>query len=135
MYNLEKPAGQLFCGTHTTLGFSSAINKVVRMLEAKMKMDQVLKGFMIDLHVEINTKNSSLAGQALDMCLKLVVPEYSHKPWNRHKYFIHFLEQRNVSSVLFAYRFGCLSRAVAVLVYNFDHLVEFLIRTPTLKTA
>ena len=104
------------------------------MLEAKMKMDQVLKGFMIDLHVEIYTKNSSLAGQALDMCLKLVVPEYSHKPpWNRHKDFIHFLEQRNVSSVLFAYRFGCLSRAVAVLVYNFDHLVEFLYQNPHIK--
>ncbi|QQP49908.1 Hypothetical protein FKW44_010731 [Caligus rogercresseyi] len=24
MYNLETPAGQIFCGTHTTLGFSSA---------------------------------------------------------------------------------------------------------------
>ena len=110
MYNLEKPAGQLFCGTHTTLGFSSAMNKVVRMLEAEMKMDQVLKGFMVEL--EIDTKNSSLEGQALDMCLKLVAPEYSHKPWNRNKECIYFLEQRNVSSVLFAYkdnRFGCLS--------------------------
>ena len=101
MYNLEKPAGQLFCGTHTTLGFSSAMNKVVRMLEAERKMDQVLKGFMVEL--EIDTKYSSLAGQALDMCLKLVAPEYSHKPWNRNKEFIYFLEHRNVSSVLFAY--------------------------------
>ena len=50
------------------------------MLEAEMKMDQVLKGFMVEF--EIDTKNSSLAGQALDMCLKLVAPEYSHKPWN-----------------------------------------------------
>ena len=69
MYNLEKPAGQLFCGTHTTLGFSSTMNKVVRMLEAEMKMDQVLKGFMVEL--EIDAKYSSLTGQALDMCLKL----------------------------------------------------------------
>ena len=67
------------------------------------------------------------------MCLKMVAPEYSHKPWNRHKEFIYFLEQRNVSSVLFAYKdnwFGCLSRAAAVLVYNFDHLVEFLNQNP-----
>ena len=76
------------------------MNKVVRMLEAEMKMDQVLKGITVEF--EIDTKNSSLAGQALDMCLKLVAPEYSHKPWNGHKEFIHFLEQRNVSSVLFA---------------------------------
>ena len=40
MYNLEKPAGQLFCGTRTALGFSSAMNKVVRILEAEMKMDK-----------------------------------------------------------------------------------------------
>ena len=27
MYSLETPAGQLFCGTHTTLGFSSALKQ------------------------------------------------------------------------------------------------------------
>ena len=60
MYNLETPAGQLFCGTHTTLGFSSAMNKVVRMLEVEMKMEQVMKGFMVEL--EIDSKNGSLGG-------------------------------------------------------------------------
>ena len=25
LYDLEKPAGQIFCGTHTTLGFSNSI--------------------------------------------------------------------------------------------------------------
>ena len=131
MYSLETPAGQLFCGTHTTLGFSSAMNKVMRLVEADMKMEQVLKGFMVDL--EMDSKNASLAGQALDMCLKLVAPEFSHKPWNRYKEFLVFLKQRNVSSVLFAYkdsRFGCLSRAAAVLIYNYDHLREFLGQNP-----
>ena len=52
MYNLETAAGQLFCGTHTTLGFSSAMNKVMRLVEADMKMEQVLKGFMVDLEVD-----------------------------------------------------------------------------------
>ena len=94
MHNLETPAGQLFCGTHTTLGFSSAMNKVMRMLEVEMKMEQVMEGFMVEL--EIDSKNGSLGGQALDMYLKLVAPEYSHKPSNRHKEFLHFLQ-------LFAY--------------------------------
>ena len=49
MYNLESPAGQIFCGTHTTLGFSSAMNKVMRLVEADMKMEEVLKSFMVDL--------------------------------------------------------------------------------------
>ena len=58
-----------------------------------------------------------------------MAPEYSHKPWNRYKEFLFFLEQRNVSSVLFSYkdsRFGCLFRAAAVLIYNYDYLDEFL---------
>ncbi|QQP49861.1 Hypothetical protein FKW44_010670 [Caligus rogercresseyi] len=112
MHNLETPAGQIFCGTHTTLGFSSAMNKVMRLVEADMKMEQVLQSFMVDL--DVDSKNASVAGQALDMCLKLVAPEYSHKPWNRYREFLLFLEQRQVSSVLFSYkdsRFGCLSRA------------------------
>ncbi|QQP51201.1 Hypothetical protein FKW44_012475, partial [Caligus rogercresseyi] len=91
MYNLETPAGQIFCGTHTTLGFSSAMNKVMRLVEADMKMEQVLQSFMVDL--DVDSKNASVAGQALDMCLKLVAPDYSHKPWNRYREFLLFLEQ------------------------------------------
>ena len=131
MYDLEKPAGQIFCGSHTTLGFSSVMNKVMRQVEAEMKMEQVLKGFMVDM--ECHSKNTSVAGQALDMCLKLVAPEYAHKPWNRYNEFLVFLKQRQVSSVLFAYkdnRFGCLSRAAAVLLYNYDHLTDFLKQNP-----
>lgn len=131
MYNLDKPAGQIFCGSHTTLGFASAMNKVMRLLETDMKMEQVLKGFMVDL--DVDTKNSSIAGQALDVSLKLVAPEFAHKPWNRNKEFLLFLADRGVDNVLFAYkdsRFGCLSRAAAVLVYIFDHLVEFLNQNP-----
>ncbi|KAJ8395919.1 hypothetical protein AAFF_G00026270 [Aldrovandia affinis] len=131
MYNLETPAGQLFCGTHTTLGFSCAMNTVMRLVEADMKIEQVLNGFMVDL--EVDSKNVSVAGQALDMCLKLVAPEFAHKPWNHYKQFLLFLEQRHASSVLFAYkdsRFGCLSRAAAVLIYHYDHLAEFLSQNP-----
>jgi hypothetical protein len=93
------------------------MKKVMRLLEAEMKMEQILKGFMVDL--DIDTKNSSIAGQSLDICLKLVAPEFSHKPWNRNKEFVLFLQERGVANVLFAYkdsRFGCLSRAAAVLI-------------------
>ncbi|KAI9548371.1 hypothetical protein NQZ68_010593 [Dissostichus eleginoides] len=134
MYNLETPAGQIFCGTHTTLGFSSAMNKVMRLVEADMKMEQLLQSFMVDL--DVDSKNASVAGQALDMCLKLVAPEYAHKPWNGYREFLLFLEQRQVSSVLFSYkdsRFGCLSRAAAVLIYHFGHLTEFLSQNPRIN--
>ncbi|KAJ4945964.1 hypothetical protein JOQ06_023642 [Pogonophryne albipinna] len=107
------------------------MNKVMRLLEADMKMEQVLQSFMVDL--DVDSKNASVAGQALDMCLKLVAPEYAHKPWNRYREFLLFLEQRQVSSVLLSYkdsRFGCLSRAAAVLIYHFGHLTEFLSQNP-----
>lgn len=131
LYNLESPAGQLFCGTHTTLGFAAGMNKCLRQLESEMKTEQVLKGFMVDL--EIDSKNSSLAGQALDICLKLVAAEYAHKPWNRYKEFLLFLQQKGISSPLFAYkdsRFGCLSRAAAVLLHIYPYLLEYLDQNP-----
>ena len=131
LYSLETPAGQYFCGSHTTLGFAAGMNKILRHLEADMKTEQVLKGFMVDL--EIDSKNSSLAGQALDICLKLVAGEYAHKPWNRYKEFQLFMQQRGVSSPLFAYkdsRFGCLSRAAAVLLHIYPHLLDYLDQNP-----
>ena len=33
IFNLEKAPGQLFCGTHTVIGFASAVNKVVRNIK------------------------------------------------------------------------------------------------------
>ena len=37
LYNLDTPAGQIFGGTHTTLGFSSAMCKMVSAIERDMK--------------------------------------------------------------------------------------------------
>lgn len=59
------------------------MNKVKRLVDSDMETEQEVKGFMVDL--DYDSKNSSLAGQALDMILHLVAPEYSHKPWNRNK--------------------------------------------------
>ena len=63
MYDLDSPAGQIFCGTHTTLGLSSGMNKVMRLVEPQMKLETVVKNFMVDL--DVDTKNSSVAGHAL----------------------------------------------------------------------
>ena len=49
---------------------------------------------MVDL--EVDSKNASVAGQALDLCIKLVTPEYAHSPWNRYKESLLFFEQRQV---------------------------------------
>ena len=82
---------------------------------------------MVDL--DYDSKNSSIAGQSLDMMLRLVAPEFAHKPWNRNKQFVKYLKEKGVDGHLFCYkdaRFGCLSKAAAVALYNFDNIWSFL---------
>lgn len=110
------------------------MNKVMRVLEAEMGLDKLVQSFMVDL--DVDSKNSSVAGQALDMCLKLVAPKYNAKLWNKYKEFMAFLEERGAMAVLFSYkdsRFGCLSRAAAVLLYHWPHLCEFLALNPSIN--
>ena len=80
LYQLDTLPGQIYCGTHTTLGFSDSMNSIVTKIELKMGLDKVLNTFMCSM--DIDTKNGSLAGQAYDMMLKLFTPEYQHKSWN-----------------------------------------------------
>ena len=131
LYQLEKPAGQIYCGVHTVLGFSNAMNSVVMKVELKMGLPKLLSKFMCLM--ELDFKNGSLAGQALDMMLRLVAPEYRHKSWNYYGQFTTYLEQRGIPLTLFAYkdqRFGCLSRASAVLLFNIEHIAGFLATNP-----
>ena len=131
MFDLDKAPGQLFCGTHTCLGFSNSQNKMVMEVERKMKLETVLSKFMVGM--DLDSKSGSLAGQALDMMLRLVAPEYKHKSWNYHGLYTHYLEQREVELSLFAYkdaRFGLLGRASAVLLHNYPHLESFLCDHP-----
>ena len=134
LYDIEKPAGQLFCGSHTTLGFSGNMDKQVARIEADMKLEHVIKNFMVDL--EMDSKNGSFAAQALDMCLRLVSPEYSHKPWNYNKLYVNHLEQQQADITLFCYkdqRFGCLSKSSGVLLHNLPHLKQFLADHPNIN--
>ena len=102
LYELDSLPGQIFCGTHTTLGFSDTMNKVVMAIELKMKLDTLLSKFMCNM--ELDSKNGSLAGQALDMMLKLFAPEYRHKSWNYYGLYTHHLEQRGIDLTLFSYK-------------------------------
>ena len=85
------------------------------------------------MSTELDSKNVSLAGQALDLMHKLVAPEHKHTSWNYFGLYTNYLKQRELDSTLFSYkdhRFGCLSRAAAVLVNNFEHLAGFLSDNP-----
>ena len=91
IYDLKRPAGLRFCSIHTTLSMASAMNEVIRVLEAEMDLDKLVQNFIVDLNVD--SESSGMAEQALDMCLKLVVPEYSAKPRSKYKELLMFLEE------------------------------------------
>ena len=134
MYNLVKVPCQLFCGSHTVLGFSNAMNQVVMKVELRMGLDKVLAGFMVGM--ELDSKHGSMAGQSLDMILRLVAPEYKHKSWNYHGSYTHYLQERGLDLTLFSYkdhRFGCLSRASAVCLMNYEHIEGFLSSNPQIS--
>ena len=127
MYNLDKGLGQLFYGTHNTLGFSSAMNKQLALVVRDMTLEIIFQNFMVDL--DFDSKHGSVAGQALDCILWLIAPEFHHKPWNCNKQFAIYLDNNGIDNVLFSYkdqRFGCLSRAAAVLVYLLPSIEDFL---------
>ena len=49
LYDLESPAGQLFCSSYTTLGVSSGMNKVVAAVKREIKVEQVISKFMVGM--------------------------------------------------------------------------------------
>ena len=113
---------------------SGALNKIIAVIESDMKMEQVIKNFMVDIDLE--SKNGSFAGQSLNMCLRLVAPEYSHKPWNYNQLFINHLQQKEADITLFCYKdqwFGCLSKVRGVLLYNLPYLKQFLANNPNIN--
>ena len=76
-----------------------------------MNMEEVVQTFIVELNYD--TKNSSIAGQALHMIPRLFASEYSHKPLRRHGELIISTGHWDWMS-LFRHkdsRFGLLSRA------------------------
>ena len=55
MYCLEKPAGQLFCSFHSTLGLGRAFSKVMRTVKADMELEKLVQTFDANLEVDRNS--------------------------------------------------------------------------------
>ena len=91
MFDLDSSKGQLFCGTHTTLGFSRAMNNVLAAVERDMTLEAIFNNFMIDL--DFDSKHGSVGGKACGVILRLVAPEFLHKAWNYHDAFKNYLKK------------------------------------------
>ena len=105
---------------------------MLAFVERDMTLEAIFGNFMIDL--DFDSKHGSVAGQACDVILRLVAPEFFHKPWNYYHSFLDYLNENSAHTVLFAYkdqRFGCLSRASAVVLYINEYLKEWLENNPS----
>ena len=97
LYDLDTAAGQLFGGSHTTLGFSSAMCKRVSVIEKEMKLENIMAHFMVDIEAE--SKHDCFAAQCVDVMLRLVAPEFSNKAWNYYKAFVEFSSHTRISDL------------------------------------
>ena len=119
---LDHKAGQLFCCTHTNLGFCRYMNNCISIVENKIGTSSILDGFFVHL-----------AGQFVDCITSLVGEEMKHKPRNRGKDFNKFCEANDVCYEMFLYkdeRRGCFPKAASVVIYSRELLNQFLSTHP-----
>ena len=49
LMDLDHKTGQIFCTTHTNLGFSRSMNSSVAMVETQIGVGNILGGFMVQI--------------------------------------------------------------------------------------
>ena len=126
-YKREKPAGQVFCNAHTSLGMIHAINERISEIEQQMGVNNIMKSVLVEVVYE--KKHGSVLAQSVYSTLALVDKEHSAMSWNYHTDFLDFLKRHGIKSHLFPYkdsRFDGLPRACGVLLFHWTHIQEWL---------
>ena len=70
-----------------------------------------------------------VASYAVAMCMKLISPTFSNKPWSRYSQFCVFMESKGSQNMAFALkdrRFGRLCATCAVCIHHWEDLKSFL---------
>ena len=123
----DKPAGQLFCNPHTALGFDRGFESVVNKIEVHMGMENIFKGFLLDVSIDQNNEAVSLT--FVSWVLSLFGPDLIQKPWNYHEDFETHMKKQQKKTHLFHMkdgRFGLLSQCSAVICYHWEDFQNFL---------
>ena len=126
-FNREVEAGQIFCDTHTVLGFDRSMKKVITSIEESMGLQTIYNSFMGI--VEIDHKQDTVATSTVFWSLSLFGPDKSSKSWNYYKDFVTFMKKENKPVHLFPLkdaRFGQLSKACAIMCYHWNDFTSFL---------
>ena len=128
LFDLDHKVGQIFCATHTGLGFCRSLNTSLNRIEEKIGISNVLDGFIVQIDFE--SKNGSIVGQFVDCITRLVGLELKHKPWNKSNEFRRYCVSQNISYEMFLYKdecSGCFPKACSVCIYSKDALQDFLL--------
>ena len=129
LFDRPDVAGQLFCNSHTSLGFDSGIQNVINQVEIEMKMENIFKGFLLELNID--QKHESVSLTFVSWILALFGPDLIQKPWNYHKDFITDMSKTEEVVHLFHMkdaRFGCLSRCASIVLHHWEHFRSYLER-------
>ena len=70
LFNLDLKIGQIFCSTHTGLGFCASLNSSINQIEQKLGFSNIMDGFLVE--IEYESKNGSLVGQFVDCITRLL---------------------------------------------------------------
>ena len=126
-YGREKPAGQVFCNIHTSLGISRAINSSLSEIEAEMGIENIFKSVLVE--VSYDKKHGSVVAQAVHAFLALVDAEHSAKTWNKHNDFVVHLKTQNINPHFFQYRddrFDGLAHGCALVLHLWESYFSWL---------
>ncbi len=91
-FDREEAAGQIFCDSHTTLGFDRGTSKVVNSIEGCMGMENIFNGFLLD--VDIDQKKDTISMSTVSWSSSLFGPDNIQKPWNYYKDFQIFMQRK-----------------------------------------
>ena len=126
-FNREEEAGQIFCDSHTVLGFDRSMTKVINSIEDSMGMQSIFNSFLLD--IDIDQRKETVAISTVSWSLSLFGPDNTQKPWNYYRDFCTFMKREDKRVHLFSLkdaRFGALSKSSSIMCYHWDDFCSFL---------
>ena len=125
-FNREDEATQIFCDSHTVLGFDRSMAKVIKSIEDSMGMQSIFNSFLLD--IDIDQRKETVAISTVSWSLSLFGPDNTQKPWNYYRDFCTFMKREDKRVHLFSLkdaRFGALSKASSIMCYYWDDFCSF----------
>ena len=120
---VEHQPDQLLCRTHPSLMFSRTMTELFTNLDTTIGPDKVFAGFQVSM-AEIH---SSVLENWLEVTLRLVSPDFYHKPLNYSGAFTLFIKpQKNLAKRLQKERFNAFPFSCGLALHLDSNVLAFL---------